>query len=118
MNQNRPILFAANTPLPGLSKVTLYADTWTDHVLQRHPEMVGRETEVQSVLSTPTTVSTRSGDSHRVLFSKSGVTSPSGSPLIVAVDHDAATVCTAFFNRSFTPETVLWEQASDQGVDP
>ncbi len=104
----RAPLFAVDTPVPGFERVTLYLDTWQDHVVSRHPELQGREEQVRGILIAPTLVCRSTSEESRAIFLRRDILSPKGSPLLVIVDRQALAVCTAYFNRSFQPGATLW----------
>jgi hypothetical protein len=106
----RPKQFVANTPLPALPQVTLYQDTWNDHIIGHHPEMRGREGSVHGALSQPSCVYESSSDPNRAIFISDGIKSQRGSPLAVYVDRSSATVCSAYYSRRLTKGAKLWGQ--------
>lgn len=108
MIDGRQQLFVAATPVPSLPRVVLFSDTWNNHILMGHPEMAGKEGEVHTILTQPTLVCSSASDATRAIFMNSAITSARGSPLTVVVDHNAAVVCTAYYNRNHVPGVILW----------
>ena len=56
---NRPTLvplFSLPSPLASLGNVTLFKNTWEDHILVGHPEMLGKIDAVQRTIVSPTAV--------------------------------------------------------------
>ena len=92
--------------------VTLFEQTWTEHIITRHVDMEGKELEVLAVVANVTTVCAgTSEDPNYVVFLNDAVTSPSGTPLVAIVDTEAGEVVTAYYNRSFKvikSDQVLW----------
>jgi len=101
-------LVIARTPLPDLPEVTLYRDTWLEHIVARHPVMEHRSQEVVETLAFPDIVWASPVDPTRLVFTQSRTITNRGSRLMVVVDRREALVCTAFYNRAMRVGTVIW----------
>lgn len=49
-------IFTVETPVPECRVVTLYEDTWDQHIITGHPEMIGHLGAVEQALVAPTFV--------------------------------------------------------------
>lgn len=111
MSKDRKPLFVVPTPLPGLPRVTLFADTWLDHIVQQHPYMQGKKTVVQATVSTPSVIMPGTSNPNYVVFVNQSVTSSAGNPLTVMINPKDQIIVTALFNRTFkiiVQEKALW----------
>lgn len=101
------------TPLPRVSPVTLYRDTWFDKIIKNHVEIAGKEDAVRAVVSSPTAICRGSANPRYLVFLNSSIRSPSGSaPLTVYVDPLHRVVVSVYYNRSFAripPDQVVWQ---------
>jgi hypothetical protein len=107
----RKPLFVIATPLEGLSNVTLYEDTWTDHIVKGHPVMADKQELVRMTTAAPTVITLGTSNQGYMVFVNQAETSSSGSPLTVVIDPRDQIICTAYYNRSFrtiVQERVLW----------
>jgi hypothetical protein len=98
-------LFIAQTRIPGLRRVTLFEQQWLEHIVTQHVYMIGREKQVEAVVSGATVAlagSSTMGTANPsyVIELNSQIISQSGSPLAVIVDTQSAEIHTAYFNRS------------------
>lgn len=111
MSGGRIPLFVTQTPFPGLSNVTLFADTWHDHIVKGHPDMHGKVDLVRTTVSSPDVVAIGTANpDYRVFVNRAGTTSGS-SPLVVIVDPEQQLICTAYYNRTFKviqSDQVVW----------
>jgi hypothetical protein len=111
VTDGRKALLVIPTPLPGLPQVTLYQDTWLDHIVKNHPYMAGKEKLVEVAAMNPTVIMVgTSNPSYRVFVNQQATTS-SGTPLIVIIDPAKEVICTALYNRSYRTiqtEQVIW----------
>jgi hypothetical protein len=117
MSGDRKPLFNVATPFPGSPRVTLFQDTWTEHILPGHLEMTGKEADVQAVVTSPTLILAGSTNPNYVAYVNDMVTSSRGTPLAVIVDPQEQVICTAYYNRSFkviSPEQVLWSPSETE----
>jgi hypothetical protein len=109
--RERKPLFTAVTPLAGLSEVTLFEDTWYDHIVRKHIYMAGKESLVRPSVLRPTVIVPGTSNLAYVVFVNLAERSPAGSPLTVVVDPLQRVICTALYNRTFktiTTEGALW----------
>jgi hypothetical protein len=103
-------LFTTATPYAKASPVTLFAETWTDHIIQRHPELIGQEGAVFQVAANPTIIFPGHSP-NTAMFVNQAVTTAGGIPLGVIVDEEGKAIVTAYYNRSIEmiPESqALW----------
>src|SRR6266446_4078389 len=106
----RPPLFTVATPYPKASPVTLYSETWCDHIIVRHPEMSGQEAAVLQVASNPTIVFPGNMP-NTAMFVNQEVTTPRGTPLVVIVDEQDKFIRSAYYNRAvrfYSVSQALW----------
>lgn len=106
----RSVIFIEASPAANLPPITLYADTWQDHILVNHPEMAHKLETVREIVRNPTLVCQSATESDRALFMSSAMTSRRGSPLVVAVDARDGTVCTAYYCRNFRRGPTIWSR--------
>jgi hypothetical protein len=111
VSDGRKPLFVAPTPFPGAPSVTLFRDTWIEHITKQHVELTGQEAAVEAVVTSPTVVLAGHADTPHVVFINQAVTSQSGTPLAVIVHPEEKIICTAYYNRSFRiipADATLW----------
>ena len=100
------------TPVPGLPFVTLYQDTWADHIIKQHVYMAGKETLVETTVTNPTVVVPGTSNPDYVVFVNHQETSSQGSPLTVIIDPRDQVICTALYNKTFRvispDQEVVW----------
>jgi len=105
------------TPLPGLPEAVLFYDTWFDKITRYHPELLGMESAIRLVISTPNSVCTGTSNPAYRVFLNDLVRSPGGSaPLTVYVDPVPRVIVSAYYNRSFanrTASTVIWQPSQN-----
>jgi hypothetical protein len=95
------------TPVPGLSRVTLYQDQWKDHIL-KHSEMLGQEYRVGVVLGTPSVVWLAPDSPDYYLFLNENVRSPHGtSGLVACVDPKEQFLVTAYYDRRASVASIM-----------
>lgn len=117
MSGTRKPLFSVATPFPAAPSVTLFEDTWTEHIVRNHLEMAGKEAEVQAVVTAPTVILVGTANPSYVAYVNDMVTSSRGTPLAVIVDPQEQVICTAYYHRSFrviSPEQVLWSPSETE----
>jgi|SRR5215469_3855758 len=97
MRSFRPILF---TIVPVGQKlvrgVTLYENTWFDHIIVGHPELIDRLEMVEMTIAVPTTIYESSSVAGSLLFYRSGMVDDAGRFLRVVVGTDRS-VKSAYF---------------------
>jgi hypothetical protein len=108
--ERKPI-FVARTPWDKVPEVTLFADTWHEHIVKSHVQMAGKEPEVQTVASNPTFILQGTSNLGHVIYINETVTSQSGTPLAVIINPEQKIIVSAYYNRSLkviTPDQVIW----------
>jgi hypothetical protein len=78
-------IFIVKTPLAAWPLVRLWEDTWTDHIIKQHPEMLGKVRDVRRTLEHPFLVCESKGGFGRYVFVTDQDVNHQGCPLIVAV---------------------------------
>jgi hypothetical protein len=77
-------MFVVQTPVRRLMTVTLWSGTWSDHIIQGHPEMLGKAPMVKQALEDPLHV-VDVNVPNRFVFVSAREVNHTGCPLIVAV---------------------------------
>ena len=108
----RQVLLTTATPFPGLPLVTLFSDTWRDHILPNRPSLMERENWISATLSSPSAVCAGTTNPGYLAFvNRTIVSSGSGSPLVVFVDPVDRVVVSAGYRIDFRDlgrHRVLW----------
>ena len=108
----RQVLLTIATPFPGLPLVTLFSDTWRDHILPNRPYLTGREDWISATLSSPSAVCAGSTNpSYLAFVNRTIVSARSGSPLVVFVDPLDQVVVSAGYRIDFhdlSQHRILW----------
>jgi hypothetical protein len=105
----RKPLFTVPTPWDRVPKVTLFEDTWRDHIEKRHVFLAGKETVIQSIVSMPTHILPGTTNPDYVIYVNDTITTPGGTPLAVIVNPEEQIICTAYPSRSL--KVIPMEQA-------
>jgi hypothetical protein len=85
-NTFRRPLFTVRTPIPNtLRDVTLYEDTWRRKIEPNHPEMAGKELEVEQTLQWPTAIYASGTTVGNFVFVNDRIRDRAGRSLRVAV---------------------------------
>ncbi len=112
MSHPRRPLFVSQTPVPGLPVLTLYEDTWNNHIVARHPELADQAHAFESVVSNPTQVVISTNNRAYYTFVNETVRSTSRNKLLtVHVDPVAQVIASGYYNRSTqitVAGTVIW----------
>jgi hypothetical protein len=108
--------FTVETPLQEAEFVTLFEDTWKDHIELNHPELQGKENNVYRTLQTPTFISKATNPDTNFAFLNTGDIDEKGQALMVVVNPvDNQTgkpfVASAYYtnsNKFNLPDRKLW----------
>jgi hypothetical protein len=82
-----------------IGDVTLYEDTWQNHIITGHTALVGSLADVEFVVSAPTTIFASTSVAGSYLFVKTGIGDSAGRSLRVAVGADRS-VKSAYFSSA------------------
>lgn len=99
----RKPLFSVATPFPPTPVVTLYDNTWVNHIEANHPEMAGLQPNLQATLSSPTYVCEATSPGYFMFVNHTDVDSK-GAPHVVCVSTSSDTsgspvVTTSYFSK-------------------
>jgi hypothetical protein len=112
VSHSRKPLFTVPTPFPGVQQLTLFQDTWENHIVTGHVYMSGRETTVHAIASSPSVVlSGGNPNPGYVVYLNQSLTTLRGSPIAVIVDPHERVIVTAYPDRSLRiieSGRVLW----------
>ena len=112
MTPARAILFTVATPYPALPNVTLFADTWQNHIVPQRPYLLGHADWLSGTLAAPSAVCAGTTNPGYLAFvSGAIVSSGRRSPFVVFVDPIDRIVVTAGYRidyRDLGAHTVLW----------
>jgi hypothetical protein len=89
-----------------LGAVSLYEDTWLDHIIVRHPELNGRLSMVEETVLAPTAIFASTSVAGSYLLVRNGMVDRAGRLLRVVVGMDRS-VRSAYFS-SAAGGTQLW----------
>lgn len=107
MPRYRPILCGVVPAGQNLVRaVTLYEDTWRNHIVVRHPELNGSLQMLEETVTAPTAIYASTSQAGSFLFVKNGIADAGGRLLRVVVRADLS-VSTAYFS-SATGGSQLW----------
>ena len=97
-----PIFDVVPTSIPRqlrpVNRIVLHQDTWDRHIIPGHPELKGKEQDVEDVASDPSVVYSSNSMITDYLFVKSSVVDSQGRPLRVVVR--AGIVVTAYYSKA------------------
>lgn len=101
----RQPLYTVATPFPPTPTVTLYDNTWSDHIELGHPEMAGKQSNVVKTLQSPSYVCEASRPAY-VMFVNQTDVDPTGAPHVVCVSpttdkSGAPVVVTSYFDKRY-----------------
>jgi len=106
--KKRSPVFTVTTPVPTAPSVTLWDNTWSNHIQTGHPEMAGKLPNMQATLSAPSMVCEATNPDYLVFVSSTDVDAK-GNPLVVCVspvDSDGPAVVTAYHGgKKYTDPT-------------
>jgi len=111
MARKKPI-FTIETPFERAKSVTLFQNTWEEHIVAGHPEMEGELAAVETALLTPHFVCTGNVESrYQFVSTSSGIAMP--TVVVVTTQADEGNVVlTAFKGRAKHKDpanfTVVW----------
>ena len=120
MTRYRLPVFTVETPIPNILKeVTLYEDVWEGHIVLNHPELEGREIDVENSVAQPTKIVQSQTVIGTVLFVNESVQDQTGRSLRVATRSSGAThgeVRSAYFSSETNVGELIWsEESSGEG---
>lgn len=120
MSRYRHTIFTVETPIPHILKdVTLYEDTWENKIVRKHPEMEGREFDVENSIVQPTKIFKSQTVAGNIVFVNESVRDPGGRSLRVPVRPDDVTsgeVRSAYFSSEVTNVgELIWSETSSAG---
>ena len=93
-------IFTTTTPWPKVPQVTLFRDTWDEHIIKQHVHMAGQELQVRAVASNPTLIVPGTSNPDYVIYVSDSVTTTSGTPLAVIINPQEKLIVSAYYNRS------------------
>jgi len=121
MSENKKI-FIVSSPVPGIAKnIVLYEDTWSDHIITKHPEMEPHLESVRQTVQDPSVVQESHTEPGNFLFVNLDVVDQGNRPLRVPVKPLAgkmagkvAVVRSAYF-AEFTNGPIVYRRDSGKG---
>jgi len=112
LSGNRQALFTVTTPFSGLPLVTLFSDTWYQHILPNRPYLIGRKDWVSATLSSPSAICAGTTNPGYVAFVNQAIVSVRRqSPLVVFADPNDQVVASAGYRVDFRDlgrHRILW----------
>lgn len=111
----RKPLFVVRTPFWRIPVATLWDNTWRDHIIKGHPEVIGKLRGVQQTVQRPTLVCEATTPDYFTFVSHTDV-DYSGNPLVVVVStldsSGTPAVATAYYGgkkyRNTSKLVVVW----------
>jgi hypothetical protein len=82
-----------------MGAVTLYQDTWDNHIIVKHPEINGSAAMIEATVENPTAIYESTSVLGSFVFARNGMTDVAGRSLRVIVGADRS-VKTAYFSSA------------------
>lgn len=117
MSRHRHPIFTVETPIPDILKeVTLYEDVWDAHIVPNHPELAGRQIDVENSVVQPTKIFRSQTVAGNIVFVNESVKDQLGKSLRVPVRPSGITsgeVRSAYFSSEVTNVgELIWSETS------